>query len=68
MSQEQRFFTTENPTVFFENTAVGRLKKQLWEADDEQIDAILAEYGVPSPCEWARPGSYIQTTVRHDVV
>jgi len=68
MPNEPKFFTTDNPTVFFENTAVGRLKKQLWEADDEEIDAILAEYGMPSPCEWAKPGSYIQTTVRHDLV
>ncbi len=68
MPEELRFFTTENPTVFFEDTAVGRLKKEIWEASDEEIDAILAEYGMPSPCEWAKPGSYIQTTVRHDLV
>jgi creatinine amidohydrolase/Fe(II)-dependent formamide hydrolase-like protein len=68
MSEELRFFTTENPTVFFEDTAVGRLKKEVWEASDEEIDAILVEYGMPSPCEWAKPGSYIQTTVRHDLV
>jgi creatinine amidohydrolase len=68
MSEELRFLTTENPTVFFEDTAVGRLKKEIWEASDEEIDAILAEYGLPSPCEWAKPGSYIQTTVRHDLV
>ena len=67
MSDEPRFFATDNPTVFFENTAVGRLKKELWEATDNEIEAILAEYGMPSPCEWAKPGSYIQTTVRHDL-
>ena len=32
-----------------------------------QIDAILAEYGIPSPVEWAKPGSYIQTTTRWQV-
>jgi creatinine amidohydrolase len=52
----------------FEETAVGRLKKELWEASEEKIDAILAEYGIPSPCEWAKPGSYLQTTIRHDLV
>jgi len=65
MSDEPKFFRTANPTVFFENTAVGRLKKELWDASDAEIDAVLAEYGMPSPCEWAKPGSYIQTTVRH---
>jgi creatinine amidohydrolase len=68
MSQEPRFFTTDHPTVFFENTAVGRLKKELWEASDQEIEAILAAYGMPAPCEWARPGSYIQTTIRHDLI
>ncbi|HDH10207.1 MAG TPA: creatininase family protein, partial [Chloroflexi bacterium] len=68
MSEEPKFLTTDQPGVVFENTAVGRLKKEIWEASDEEIDAILAEYGVPSPCEWAKPGSYIQTTVRHELV
>ena len=62
-----KFFSTDHPSVFFENTAVGRLKKELWDASDERIEAILSEYGMPSPCEWAKPGSYIQTTVRHDL-
>ena len=52
----------------FEDTAVGKMKRELWEAADEQIDAILEDYGVPSPCEWAKPGSYIQTTVRHQLI
>lgn len=53
--------------LWFEDTAVGRMKKEIWEASDEQIEAILAEYGVPSPCEWAKPGAYIQTTIRHQL-
>ncbi|HUV89975.1 MAG TPA: 3-dehydro-scyllo-inosose hydrolase [Anaerolineae bacterium] len=59
---------TDQPDLFFEDNTVGRLKKAVWDASDEEIDAILAEYGIPSPVEWARPGSYIQTTVRHEVV
>ena len=59
---------TGQPDLFFEDNTVGRLKKAVWDASDEEIDAILAEYGIPSPVEWARPGSYIQTTVRHEVV
>ena len=58
---------TDQPDLFFEDNPVGRMKKELWEATDEQIDAVLDEYGVPSPVEWAKPGSYIQTTIRHQV-
>jgi len=58
---------TDQPDLFFEDNSVGRLKKQIWDASDKEIDAILAEYGIPSPVEWAKPGSYIQTTVRHQV-
>jgi creatinine amidohydrolase len=59
---------TKQPDLFFEDNAVGRLKKEIWEASDAQIDAWLAEYGLPAPgCEWAKAGSYIQTTVRHQV-
>ncbi len=58
---------SSQPDLWFEDNAVGRLKAELWEASDEQIDAVLAEYGVPSPCEWAQPGSYIQTTPRWQV-
>ncbi len=58
---------TNQPDLFFEDNAVGRLKKGVWEASDAEIDAILAEYGVPSPVEWGKPGSYIQTTVRWQV-
>ena len=33
------------------------MKKEIWEATDAQIDAWLAEYGVPAAgCEWAKPG------------
>ncbi|MFQ6057329.1 MAG: 3-dehydro-scyllo-inosose hydrolase [Anaerolineae bacterium] len=67
VSEEIKYFTTDLPGLVFENTAVGRMKKELWEASDEEIEAILEEYGIPSPIEWAKPGSYIQTTVRHEV-
>ena len=67
MSDEPRIFTTDQPDLTFENNAVGRLKKGIWEASDEEIDAILAEYGMPAPVEWGKPGSYIQTTIRWQV-
>lgn len=68
MSQEPLYFTTEQPGLVFENNPVGRLKKEIWEAKEEEIDAILAEYGMPAPCEWAKPGSYIQTTIRYQLI
>jgi creatinine amidohydrolase/Fe(II)-dependent formamide hydrolase-like protein len=61
------FLPTNQPDLFFEDNGVGRMKKEVWDASDEQIDGMLAEYGVPSPVEWAKPGSYIQTTTRWQV-
>lgn len=63
----RKILTTKSPEIFFEDTAVGRMKKQLWDASDAEIDAILADYGVPSAPEWTKPGSYIQTTPRWQV-
>jgi creatinine amidohydrolase/Fe(II)-dependent formamide hydrolase-like protein len=67
MTKEPLFFTTDQPDLVFENNEVGRLKKEVYEASEAQIDAILADYGVPAPVEWGKPGSYIQTTVRWQV-
>ncbi len=58
---------TDEPDLFFEDNTVGRLKKEIWDASDAEIDAILANYGMPSPVEWGKAGSYIQTTVRWQV-
>ena len=62
------WLATDQPDLFFEDNAIGRMKKEIWEAGDADVDAILAEYGVPSPVEWGVPGSYIQTTIRHQLV
>ena len=62
-----KLLPSNTPDLWFEDTAVGRMKKEVWDASDAQIDAWLKEYGIPSPCEWAKPGSYIQTTVRHQL-
>ena len=60
---------TDQPDLWFEDNAVGRMKKEIWEASDEEIEKILAEYGFPSEgVEWGKPGSYIQTTVRHQLI
>jgi len=62
------WLTTEHPAIVFEDNTVGRLKKEIWDASEEEIDLILEEYSIPSPPELAKPGSYIQTTVRHELV
>jgi creatinine amidohydrolase len=53
------YITTDQPDLFFEDNPTGRLKKEIWDASDDQIETILSEYGIPSPVEWAKPGSYI---------
>jgi len=62
------WMTTENPNIVFENTAVGRLKKEIWDASEQKIDEILRDYGIPSPPEVGKAGSYIQTTVRQQLI
>lgn len=63
-----QWLATKRADLWFEDTPVGRLKKKVWEASDEEIDQMLADYSIPSPSELARPGSYIQTTIRQKVV
>ncbi len=65
---ETKWLTTGHPAVVFEDTRVGRLKKEIWDAPMEEIERILAEYGIPSPPELAVPGTYIQTTPRRKLV
>ncbi|MBE9478438.1 MAG: creatininase family protein [Chloroflexi bacterium] len=62
------WLASDNPTVIFEDNAIGRMKKELWESSEEEIDAILEEYGMPSPVEWGIPGSYLQMIIRHKLV
>jgi creatinine amidohydrolase/Fe(II)-dependent formamide hydrolase-like protein len=66
---ENQWITTERPDVIFENTSVGRMKKEIWDMSDEQIDQLLEEYGIPgSPSEIGQAGTYIQNTPRHKVI
>jgi creatinine amidohydrolase/Fe(II)-dependent formamide hydrolase-like protein len=62
-----KWLETNRQDLYFEDTSVGRLKKKIWEASQEEIDKILADFGIPSPSELAKPGTYIQTTIRHQV-
>jgi len=59
---------TDQPDLFFEDNAVGRLKKEIWDMSEKQLDAVLADYGIPSPSEWGEKGAYIQTTTRHRLI
>lgn len=62
------WLSTNRPDLFFEDTSVGRMKKKIWEASEQEIDKILADFEIPSPSELGKPGSYIQNTIRHQVV
>jgi len=62
--KDTKWFTTETPNIFFEDTSVGRMKKEVWDAPMDEIDKILEDYGIPSPSELGKGGSYIQTTPR----
>jgi len=61
---KKKWLTTDYPEIVFEDNTVGRLKKEIWDASEEQIDAILAEYEIPSPSELGKVGCYIQNTPR----
>lgn len=68
MEKDKKWLLTDNPAIIFEDNEVGRLKKQIWDASEEEIDAILKEYEIPSPSELGKAGCYIQNTPRHIVI
>jgi creatinine amidohydrolase len=53
---------------FFEETSVGKLKQRIYNMTDKEIDALLKEYEIPSTGEIEKPGSYIQNTIRKELV
>jgi len=61
---KKKWLTTDYPEIIFEDNEVGRLKKQIFDASDSEIDQILAEYEIPSPSELGKAGCYIQNTPR----
>ena len=48
--------------VVFEDTSVGRLEKEIWLANEEEIDKILQEYGIGTPSELGKSETYTQTS------
>jgi creatinine amidohydrolase/Fe(II)-dependent formamide hydrolase-like protein len=66
--KNKKWLFTENPAIIFEDNTVGRLKKQIWDASEEEIDKILADYDIPSESELGKAGTYIQNTPRVKVI
>ena len=66
------WLASSNPTVIFEDNHIGHMKKELFEAGEAQLDAVLADYGMApgsvSPVEWSKPGSYIQMMTRRQLI
>lgn len=67
MSNSNGLLKTSIPDLVFEDNSVGRLKKGVWESTDEQVDKILADYGIPAQPQWFKEGTYLQTTIRHKI-
>lgn len=66
--KDKIWLTTDNPAIIFEDNSVGRMKKEIWDASEEEIDKILKEYEIPSEPELGKAGTYIQNTVRNKVI
>lgn len=66
--KDKKWILTDNPAIIFEDNAVGRLKKQIWDASEEEIDQILKDYEIPSEPELGKAGTYIQNTPRAKVI
>lgn len=62
--ESKKWLRTDYPEILFEDNTVGRLKKQVFDASHDEIEAILADYGIPSPSELGQAGTYIQNTPR----
>ncbi len=60
----KKWLTTQYPEIIFEDNEVGRMKKEIFDASDKEIDQILADYEIPSPSEYGVAGTYIQNTPR----
>lgn len=69
MIQKIDWIRTENVDIKFENNAIGRIKKQVWDADEKLLDKWLKEdFEIPSPSELGKANCYIQTTPRHRLI
>jgi len=62
--KNKKWLTTDYPNIIFEDNAIGRMKKELFDAPMSDIEKILEDYGVPSGSELGKAGCYIQNTPR----
>jgi creatinine amidohydrolase len=60
--------STNECRFLFEDTAVGQLKECIYNMSDAEIESFMKECEVPSPGEMDKAGSYIQNTIRKDVI
>jgi creatinine amidohydrolase len=68
IAKNKKWLLTNYPEIIFEDNAVGQMKKKLFDASMDEIDAILADYGIPSESELGKAGCYIQNTPRKDAI
>ncbi len=59
---------TNQPDLFFEDDQIGRMKKEIWDASEAEVDAMLTEYGLPASVEWGKPGVYLQMMTRRQLI
>jgi len=52
----------------FEDTAIGQLKECIYNMSDAKIASLMEGCEIPSPGELDKPGSYIQNTIRKEVI
>ena len=67
-AKDKKWLTTDYPEIVFEDNAVGRMKKELFDAPMSEVDKILKEYEIPSESELGKAGCYIQNTPRAEAV
>jgi hypothetical protein len=66
--KNKKWLTTDYPQIIFEDNAVGRMKKELFDAPMSEIEKILAEYEIPSESELGKARCYIQNTPRKEAI
>jgi len=55
--KNEKWLTTDYPQIVFENSQVGRVKKEEFDAPMNKIEGKLKENEVPSPTELGKAGS-----------
>jgi creatinine amidohydrolase/Fe(II)-dependent formamide hydrolase-like protein len=64
----KKWILTDNPAIIFEDNTVGRMKKEVWDMSEKELDEVLAEYEMSSESELGKAGTYIQNTPRNTAI